>query len=243
MVRSMVKAASKTTDKPLGENLRYERKFIYENTNLDDLIGEVLINSYCFKEVFYRRTINNIYYDDGGFSYFHQNVSGDGKREKCRIRWYGDEFTEIENPTFEVKKKFGEVGDKISYKLKGYKSTLSSIDIKEFEHLVFENESKVNKSVISKFQQLTPALYNTYERRYFLSFCNRFRITLDYNMNFYNPNHKNYKGSHKSISQDEIILELKYDMAHDNESRKLTQQLRSRLSKNSKYVRGVEMVY
>lgn len=239
----MVKVVNKTTEKSLGENLRYERKFIYENTYLEDLIEEVLANSYCFKEVFHRRTINNIYYDDGNFSYFHQNVSGDGKREKCRIRWYGDEFERIENPTFEIKKKFGEVGDKISYKLRDYKTTLNSIDAIKVNPLVFENESAINRSVISKFQQLTPALYNTYERRYFLSFCKRFRITLDYNMNFYNPTHKNYIASHKGIVQDEIVLELKYDMEHDKESRNLTQQLKTRLSKNSKYVRGVEMVY
>lgn len=239
----MVRAASKLTQKPLGENLRYERKFIYENTNLNDLIQEVLSNSYCFSEVFHRRTINNIYFDDNSFNYYHQNVSGDGRREKCRIRWYGDEFENIENPTFEIKKKFGEVGDKISYKLKGYKTTLNSINTSEIDAIIFENESTINRYVITKFQQLSPTLYNTYERRYFISFCNRFRITLDYNMNFYNPNHKNYLGSHEEISQDEIILELKYDMAHDKESRNLTQELRSRLSKNSKYVRGIEMVY
>lgn len=239
----MVKAASKQAQKLPGKNLRYERKFIYEKTNLEDLIQEVLLNSYCFKEVFHRRTINNIYFDDNSFNYYHQNVSGDGRREKCRIRWYGDEFETIESPTFEIKKKFGEVGDKISYKLKGFKTTANQININEFEQLIFENESEVNKLVISKFQLLNPALYNTYERRYFLSFCKRFRITLDYNMNFYNPNHKNYLASHKSIDQDEIILELKYEMEHDRESRNLTQQFKSRLSKNSKYVRGVEMVY
>ena len=239
----MAKAVDKKQEKPLGLNLRYERKFIYEHTYLDDLIQDVLTNSYCFKEVFNRRAVNNIYFDDNKFNYYHQNVSGDGKREKCRLRWYGDEFSSIKNPTFEIKKKFGEVGDKISYKIKGYENNLSTFNIDEFDYLLHDTNDKKGNFVISKFHQLIPTLYNSYERRYFLSFCGRFRITLDYNMIFFNPNHKNFLGSKMKIDEKEIILELKYDLAHDQESRSLSQQFKERLSKNSKYVRGIEMVY
>ncbi|MBO6605389.1 polyphosphate polymerase domain-containing protein [Psychroserpens sp.] len=239
----MVKVANKGLSEVHGQNLRYERKFIFEKTEPEDLIEEVLSNSFGFNEVFYRRTINNIYYDDNKFSYYHQNVAGDGHREKCRIRWYGDTFSEINNPTFEIKKKFGEVGDKISFKLKNHKTSIDQIDIKQFDHLLFEGDTEKNVSVIGKFQQLVPTLYNTYERRYFLSFCQKFRITIDYNMQFYNPNYNNFSSSNMSIPYDEVVLELKYNLEHDQESRLITQQFNTRLSKNSKYVRGVELVH
>ena len=60
MVKNMVKAVDNKNNKPLGLNLRYERKFIYQNTILEDLIQDVLSNSYCFKEVYHRRAVNNI---------------------------------------------------------------------------------------------------------------------------------------------------------------------------------------
>ena len=62
-------------------------------------------------------------------------------------------------------------------------------------------------------------------------------------MNFYNPTHKNYIASHKGIVQDEIVLELKYDMEHDKESRNLTQQLKTRYLKTLNMFEVVEMVY
>ena len=92
----------------------------------------------------------------------------------------------------------------------------------------------------NKLQILTPTLYNSYERRYFLSDCGKFRITIDYNMLFYNPQFKNYKMSEMGLT--DIVLELKYKREYDDESRQLSQEIDCRLSKNSKYVRGIENI-
>lgn len=239
----MEKAPSNIEDTSLYHSLRFERKFIFEEMLLEDIIQNiVLCNPYCFKEIFCRRSVNNIYFDDQNMSFYRQNVAGDANREKYRLRWYGDDFSQVSNPTFEIKKKYGETGDKYSYKLK---NTLFSLnDTKAtgaqsiIEAALLEAE---NTTLYNNLRQLEPALYNTYERRYFLSHCERFRITLDYNMSFYNIKSNDFLRS--KISADDIVLELKYERAHDDESRNLTQHLPVRLSKNSKYVRGIDLFF
>lgn len=240
---NMVKAQNNIKELPLYYSLRFERKFIFESMQLEDIIQNiVLCNPYCFKEIFHLRSVNNIYFDDQNMSFYRQNVAGDANREKYRLRWYGDDFTQVNNPTFEIKKKFGETGDKYSYKLKGVSFSLKDINANDAQSIV-SAKLQVDKNLIlyNNLRQLEPALYNTYDRRYFLSHCGRFRITLDYNMSFYNIKSSDFLSS--KITLDDIVLELKYDREHDNESRQLSQSLPVRLSKNSKYVRGIDLFY
>ncbi|WP_282081048.1 polyphosphate polymerase domain-containing protein [Aquimarina algiphila] len=237
----MEKAVNENFHKPLFYNLRYERKFIFQNIDLDDLIQTtVYTNSFCFEEIYSKRTINNIYFDDNNYTFYKQNVSGDGVREKYRLRWYNSTPSIIKSPTIEIKKKFGEVGDKFSLKIPSFESDIQSLSIDQINHqIIAELKKSKNKELMFKFYNLFPTLYNSYERRYFLSACEKFRITLDSNMNFFHP----YNYNHCHLINNEIILELKYNKEYDNESRSVTQQINSRLSKNSKYVRGIEIIH
>jgi SPX domain protein involved in polyphosphate accumulation len=240
MEMNMAKAVNKSSE-PKYHALRFERKFIYEHAHLEDLVfGTVLSNSFGFQEIYERRMVNNIYFDDQAMSYYTQNVAGDAMREKYRLRWYGDAFEAIKNPTLEVKKKYGDVGDKFSYKMKEFELSLLEVTAQEACRLILEElKRKGDDTVYSTMQRLQPALYNAYERRYFLSHCGRLRITLDYNMHFYNPNITTFKDSKRGL--EDIVLELKYERKHDYEARQLAQEIDARLSKNSKYVRGVEI--
>jgi SPX domain protein involved in polyphosphate accumulation len=235
----MEKAVSKIHSK----NHRYERKFIYPDVYPDDLIEtEILVSSFCFREIFNRRTVNNCYFDDSSMSFYHQNVAGDDKRSKYRLRWYGDDFSQVQNPVLEIKKKHGLVGDKISFPLKNL-----NLDLYQYSSRDLLNEIKktaFNTHLLeleSAIQMLKPSLYNSYERRYFLSDCERFRITVDYNMQFYDVKTTPFTLTKAALP--EVILELKYAIKDDKASRKISQGLRARLSKHSKYVRGVDLIY
>jgi len=240
----MGKAVNKNSSISQYYNLRFERKFILKGMYLEDIINsKVLTNEFQFREVYTNRGVNNIYFDDSNYNSYKQNVSGDGLRKKFRLRWYGDEFSKAINPTLEIKKKFGEVGDKYSFKLHNFKLNIDNFSIDEIRQKIIAEINKVgNKELAFSFQNLFPTLFNKYERRYFLSACGRFRITLDYNMKFYNPNYKNYTLSEHLLDDDETIFELKYKTQYDNESRRLTQQLNKRISKNSKYVKGIDII-
>ena len=243
MEQNMGKAASKQADLNAQNSLRFERKFIYKNTRAEDLIQTVILtNPFCFKEVYHRRSINNIYFDDHDLSFYKQNVSGDGEREKYRLRWYNDVFSEIISPTFEIKKKMGEVGDKYSFRMKDTQISLKKSSLKEIQNSLQQTmEDQNNLILATKLKSTQPAIFNSYELRYFLSNCKKYRITIDYNMCFHNPNTSNFASS--KITSDDIVLEFKYALPQDTQSREVSQHFSARLSKNSKYVTGVETVY
>jgi hypothetical protein len=236
----MEKAVANTPLKTSFHNLRFERKFIYLGMPPEDIINTfVLTNKFCFREIYVRRSVNNIYYDDLNRSFYKMNVSGDGLREKYRLRWYGDAFEQINNPVLEIKRKFGMSGDKFSYKLPPMQANLTHTSSRAFTRQVLKNIN--HPQLRASLELMSPFLYNCYERRYFLSDCKNFRITIDYNMRFYDPNALSFKQSQMSLP--DVVLELKYPVALDKESRSLTQDFKVRLSKNSKYVRGCDLIY
>lgn len=239
--RSMVKAADKGLSiNVANSNFRFERKFVYPNANKDDIIQKIYLNSYGFKEVFHQRKVNNVYFDDSNHNFYKQNVEGVADRKKVRLRWYGGDTATIEDPTIEIKKKMGEVGDKDSHKLKGKKTNLTTINSSELLDFMLENTK--NKGALNHLiKVLQPSLLNTYERRYFLSFCGKFRITVDFNQNFHNPNCIFHENNRTSLN--DVIVELKYALKDDREARQVSQQINARLSKNSKYVNGINLLY
>jgi hypothetical protein len=237
----MVKAANSHPTTPESRKLRFERKFVFPPAEAEDLIeSEILTNSYCFREIYCRRRVNNIYFDRPKLLFYYQNVDGDSVRRKFRLRWYEDDPWTIKHPTFEIKKKYGEVGDKETVKLKGIETSLHKLNPYQIQKEI-ERELKANQQMgfLFQLQDLVPKLINTYQRRYFLSFCENFRITIDYDMQFYDPELPNFRDRGKSI--DNVVIELKYDREHDEQSRQLAQEIGSRLSKNSKYVQGIDL--
>lgn len=241
MVKSMEKAADSLSQNPaVISNLRFERKFVFQNTSFDHILQQVYRHSYGFKEVFHKRKINNIYFDTANYNFYKQNVEGVANRKKLRLRWYGDRTAQIENPTIEIKKKMGEVGDKDSFRLKGISLDLTSMNANAVQKCLIANTQEL-VGLNHSLKALHPTLLNTYERRYFLSFCGRYRITIDFNQAFYNPNYQTFKQSELLLN--DIVLELKYAVEDDADARQVSQQIRTRLSKNSKYVTGINMLY
>ena len=231
----------KVVDKPAqNSNIRFERKFLFQKGHVQDIIQSVYRNSYGFHEIFHKRKVNNIYFDDSNYNFYKQNVEGVADRKKLRLRWYGEDAHIIENPTIEIKKKMGEAGDKDSLRLKGISFDLAAQTANDVHRLLI-GCTRQQVAAHEALKKLHPTLINTYERRYFLSFCGRYRITVDFNQAFYNPNYTILEHSQQKIN--DIVLELKYAVADDNEARQVSQQIKTRLSKNSKYVNGINLLY
>lgn len=218
--------------------LRYERKFVIPD--LRPLEIEQLIKQHplCFKEVFYPRWINNIYLESLEKKSFHQNVRGDQKREKTRIRWYGDFFQKFKG-NIEIKTKNGMVGDKIVL-------PLNEID---FEHGYCVNalmnsirESGLDYKNSLYFLNESPIIANRYRRKYFLSHNKKVRLTLDSNL----LSGPITKFSNKNIFKSkyiENIVELKYKKEDSHHLHNFTVFFPFLVTKNSKYVNAVEKAF
>ena len=101
------------------------------------------------------------------------------------------------------------------------------------------SESVLPDEMRAILETLSPTLLNRYHRKYFHSANRKFRITLDHQLSFTRISRYQNYFLRRIINKDKIVLELKYDVAHDEEAGWISNNFPFRLSKNSKYVNGV----
>lgn len=221
----------------ITNNFRYERKYIVPKTmTLHELVAIVKRNPAFFREVFYERQVNNIYFDTNGYKFYFDNVDGVADRQKVRIRWYADTLGTIQSPKLEIKIKNGLVGDKWTFDLNSF--TLdSAITAKGLQNLFAD--SKLPRPIFEMVRTLNPTLVNSYTRRYFISADQRFRITLDYEVFYRNIRSRMNNFSKIPQADRHNVVELKYNLDNDRLANSISNQFPFRLSKNSKYVNGV----
>lgn len=221
------------------EPLRYERKFLITDYTVKDVMQIIKFHPACFTEIYHERIVNNIYFDTLGMRHYYDNVEGEFNRTKVRIRWYGDLFGNIEKPVLEYKIKQGLLGKKRSYKLSSFVLD-NSFSRDKILKAVSSNEvpSGVNKEVIS----LKPLLLNRYNRKYYLSADKKFRVTIDWNLSYYRIAYGSGLFCNKVIDKRSVVVELKYDSELEVEAKEIASGFPFMLTKNSKYLQGLERV-
>jgi len=219
---------------------RYERKYYLTGEDYGFVKTMILTHPASFREVFYPRMINNIYFDTPGFDFFYDNVNGQQLRKKIRIRWYDETFAHQKKLTLEYKLKNGLLGDKISY-------PLANIYTGEgFEIGQLRNELKTCQLPIPVANELLsnyPTLLNRYIREYFISDDGKCRITLDKDLTFFRIHSgTNYFKTSYYLSGD-LIMEMKYDPGDEPIADEISQRFPFRITKSSKYVIGVQNLF
>ncbi len=226
------------------ENYTYLDKFRYERKFAGDALSqkkaEVLLKTHpeMFRESYPPRLVNNIYFDTPSLEYYADNHQGKNNRQKFRIRWYGNLFGEVKG-ILEIKIKKGLVGIKKSFPLIPF---IVDENLSKSKLIEVIKASKVDEDIVQKFQLLEPVLVNRYSRKYFENFNRKFRVTFDSEMCFYQFN-RNIRMNDFRQDKHLFVIELKYFKEFDKEAGKLTQYFPFRLSKNSKYVNGIEKFF
>jgi len=223
-----------------NSNFRYERKFFIYNLNRFAVESIILQHPAFFHEIFHERYVNNIYFDFFQFNNYHDNVIGNTDRIKYRIRWYENLLAEIEKPILELKIKKGIVGTKQLYSLNKFNLS-SGFNISEIKNVI--NDSLIDSQVKFSLQDQFPVMINRYRRKYYETFDKKFRITIDDNQTFYKLSNFNNTLLNKQEDNDNVVLELKYDKKYQHETEQITNYLPFRLTKSSKYTRGIELLY
>ncbi len=219
---------------------RYERKALIEGLTKYEVENMVKMHPALFSRLYPARNVNNIYLDTTNFDSYFDNVEGATDRIKARIRWYGDLFGDIESPVLEYKIKKGLLGRKKNYPLKSL-----TLD-KEFTYSVIKTvieNSAVPDSVNHDIKQSVPTLLNRYKREYYSTGDEKFRITIDSQMCF----SKIHSGHNSFLDfqyhHEGVVVEMKYNDNCDNDARNIMKLFPFRMTKNSKYVNGIDMLY
>ena len=222
------------------ESNRFERKFIIPESFTHSIEEVIKSNSALMRKIFYPRFVNNIYFDNPSFRFYFENIDGVCERMKMRIRWYGNLKDRIKKPVLELKQKHGLTGTKSFFRMPSF--NLSDIYQPGFLSSLFQ---KANLDMRKKnlMLSLKPTLINRYQRKYFLSLDQKFRLTIDDHLEYFpvsSPEQLSSIGLKDSLS---MIMELKYPPIYQLESANITQEFPFRVIKNSKYVRGVQIIY
>lgn len=247
MVHNKEKAVSNSAEAPANgapgkreakvADFRKERKFVVEGFGLAQVEAVVRSHPALFSCPFPARHINNIYFDTREFRNYRDNVAGSMKREKFRIRWYGEQYGQLKKPVLEIKIKRGLAGTKKYAPLKPItlERGFSMEDVKSWLE-----ESNLSPEYHEALRYLEPTLHNRYRRKYFLSADKRFRITLDDQLSYMNIPKLPGFFVRQETEHSKVVIELKYDTEHDGDATWVTDHFPFRLSKNSKYVIGVK---
>lgn len=118
--------------------------------------------------------------------------------------------------------------------------------VKKLEALTLERERPgmqhdlvQSTRILHTQQQLRPSLLNTYQRSYLISACQKYRLTIDWQMRFHAFNAR-MQAMRQAMEDAAVVVELKYessdDLAYTNQ---VAQHFPFRLGKNSKYVNGM----
>ena len=223
--------------KPAANSYRYERKFLISELTREEVQALIKTHPAIFREIYHPRYVNNIYFDTVDMGSYFDNVNGAFDRAKVRIRWYGGLFGAIEKPVLEFKIKKGHLGAKINHPLCPFSlnKNLNSRVLAE----VFE-KSDIPLALKVQLLPLKPSLLNRYSRCYYLSAHSDFRVTIDDKMEFYSVNGYRNCYLHKYREFNKVVLELKYNQSKDRYVHNITKQFSFRMTKNSKYLNGIE---
>ena len=188
------------------------------------------------RPVFYKRQVNNLYFDDHSFSLYQANLVGQTTRYKVRLRWYGELVKPIAKPQLEIKVKDGDLIYKRVYGLTGLPS-LSEMSPKIIKEKLIESD--VDHLIKQLLKTMKPSYMGSYMREYFLTVDGKVRMTIDSELVGRRQIFDNSFCWPRAVG-DEVIVELKYKSADMSKASSLIQSFPVTLMKHSKYVYGME---
>lgn len=184
-------------------------------------------------------TVRSIYFDDARLSACRANLDGLGRRRKVRLRWYdtllpGTEFF------FEVKWRNNRVTGKHRLGIRS-PDPLSSLTYRQ----VMDGLERAlpARLVPELWQSPEPVMIVQYKREHFASHDGSLRVTLDYDLTYYDQTGR------RSISTDFrrrfdplVVLEGKTPVGRERELVRLLFPLSGRAGRCSKYVYGCQLL-
>jgi len=216
---------------------RYERKFFLEGMEPAAARAAILQHPAMFYEPYPPRWINNLYFDTPWMEHYQDNLSGSAERGKARVRWYHDLEGEVPHPVLEFKLKRGWVGWKESYPFPGFHFG-PALTARYLAELIAG--SSLPRPVIERMSGYRVALVNRYHRSYFASRDGSFRVTLDTDLTYYRSGRLSTSLLARTVDHGVLVVELKYDAEHETRAARVASRMPFRLTRSSKYVRGVE---
>lgn len=223
-----------------GNSFRYERKFVISEIDRHEVEAIIKCHPALFVEIFQERSVNSIYFDSLNMDSHNDNKGGTSERSKRRIRWYGPLFGLIDKAALELKIKDNQVGTKMVFPLLPFR--LHSGFSLKYVMDVFKR-SDIPEFVREELMLMQVVLLIRYRRKYFQSVDRKYRLTIDWDMEYYIMDDAFNTFAKKRHDFLNTVLELKYSEDNDDKARFITKYFPFRISRNSKYVVGIDGLF
>lgn len=160
---------------------RHEIKYLITRNQYINLMD--YLSDKVEKDVFYKSTICNVYYDTDNFELIRKSIEKPINKEKLRIRSY-DKPTLDSSVYVELKKKYDHIvykrREKIAYKYILNNSFLECVETQIDKEIKYFNDF---------YDGLTPKMFLSYERgAYYFKTDKQIRITFDTNIKYETEN-------------------------------------------------------
>lgn len=212
---------------------RYETKFCCTLHHIDAVYSWIYRSPHFIKKQYGDRYVNNIYFDWFNLSDASDNLIGLGRREKLRLRWYGDERARVPM----------RLERKIKRDLLGTKHIT---EIGEFqvaglsrEQLAVALEAVRANPVDIDLRLRNPVIRNRYLREYFVDASKRVRITVDRQQAFYSVDSYSDVLRGNRVDYPVYVIEVKYDKEDLPVVKQLMDGFPLRPVRHSKYLAGL----
>jgi SPX domain protein involved in polyphosphate accumulation len=214
---------------------RYEIKFVLDDFGLNDAM-EWLYSRTTAVEMYDKRVVNSIYFDDMELSAVKDNLSGISDRKKLRLRWYGRQT--YSEARFEVKARKGRVGSKSNYPIKLPINGLNNLNFGDITSSCIRELSTQN--VIFN-DHIVPMLHVSYTREYFETHQG-IRITIDQDINFSDTPSCSTLSENTFVPYPRKVLEIKFPPGMKDEVANLIRPLHMTPKRHSKYLIGLALL-
>jgi SPX domain protein involved in polyphosphate accumulation len=223
-----------------GQELRHERKLVAEDYSAAELAAVVRMHPAHFSEAHPPRRINSVYFDTAGLRAYRETVSGLSGRTKVRLRWYGAMLGEVPSPRGEVKVKRAAVGGKRRFDAAPFVMR-DGIDGVEIEESLRSGAASPEDARL--VAGLCPVIVVTYLRSYWLSRDGRCRLTIDSEIAYLRVRRYGNRFGQPFADAGRVVIELKYALEEDAGAPLVAGRFPVRVSRSSKYARGIELLY
>lgn len=218
---------------------RYERKIRVAPTREEWVRSLIRQHPARLCETYPARYVNNLYLDTACHTHYVDHINGVARRKKFRLRWYGPLDATRPALSLEVKRRDGWINAKHVYPLS---DSCPGDGFKAGGWRQMLGTSKFPVSILEAVVHLEPALVNRYHRRYYESHNRQVRVTVDTDMSFYHASRLGERRGGAARDQ-AVIVEIKFDADAVEYGTHVAAAFPVSLSKNSKYVNGIQLLY
>lgn len=218
---------------------RREIKFTFQSVDVGHLRG--VLQSLLRRQIHADQvsTVRSLYYDGPRFPACRANLDGIGERRKLRLRWY-DSLLPGNDFQLELKWRSNRITGKHRLKLH------SDVPLSQLSFAAIRDE--LQRVVPDGFHPALarysePVVIVEYRREHFVSGDRSIRMTLDYDIRFYDQLGRSAPFLRFPVASDNlVVLEGKTPVGGESRLRELLEPLAPRAHRCSKYVHGCHLI-